>query len=58
VRGLAGTRIAVRPPKASTYHPLVPPTLCGADLDLANSGWLATTGALLAILPVLALVLG
>ncbi len=37
---------------------LVPPTLYGADLDMANSGWLATTGAMLAILPVLALILG
>jgi predicted permease len=36
---------------------LVPPTLYGGDLDLANSGWLATTGAMLAILPVLALIL-
>ena len=36
---------------------LVPPALYGADLDLANSGWLATTGAMLAILPLLALVL-
>jgi hypothetical protein len=58
VRGLAGTRIAARPPKSSSYHPLVPPTLCGADLDLANSGWLVTTEAMLAILPVLALILG
>jgi len=36
---------------------LVPPTLYGADLDLANSGWLASTAAMLGILPLLALVL-
>jgi predicted permease len=37
---------------------LVPPTLYGGDLDLANSGWLATTAAILGILPLLVLVLG
>jgi len=37
---------------------LVPPTLYGGDLDLANSGWLATTAAMLGVLPLLALVLG
>jgi predicted permease len=37
---------------------LVPPTLYGGDLDLANSGWLATTAAMLGILPLLAVILG
>lgn len=36
---------------------LVPPVLYGSDLDLANSGWLATTAAMLVLLPLLALVL-
>lgn len=36
---------------------LVPPVLYGADLDLANAGWLATTAAMMVILPLLALVL-
>jgi hypothetical protein len=39
------------------FYALIPPTLYGADLDLANSAWLATTAATLAILPLLALAL-
>ncbi len=37
----------------SAFLALVPPVLYGLDLDLANSGWLASTLALLAILPLL-----
>lgn len=32
---------------------LVPPSLYGLDVDLANTCWIATTGALLLVLPVL-----
>jgi len=39
------------------FFALIPPALYGGDLDLANSGWLATTAAMLGILPLLALVL-
>jgi len=39
------------------FYALIPPTLYGADLDLANSSWLATTAATLGILPALALAL-
>jgi len=35
------------------FNSLVPPALYGFDLDLANSAWIVTTGALLVVLPVL-----
>lgn len=37
---------------------LVPPTLFGLDVDLANTCWLGTTAALVVVLPVIMLVVG
>lgn len=37
---------------------LVPPTLFGLDVDLANTCWLGTTAALVVVLPLIMLVLG
>ena len=39
------------------FNALVPPAIYGFDLDLANSAWIVSTGALVVILPVLFLVL-
>ena len=41
----------------SAFLALVPPVLYGFDLEMANSGWLATTLALLPIFPVLYVIL-
>lgn len=35
------------------FNALVPPALYGFDLDLANSAWIVTTGALVVLLPVM-----
>ena len=35
------------------FNSLVPPALYGFDLDLANSAWIVTTGALVVLLPAL-----
>lgn len=42
----------------SGFISLIPPSLYGFDLDLANSGWLVTTLAMLAVFPVLFFVMG
>lgn len=39
------------------FNALVPPALYGFDLDLANSGWIVTTLALLVIVPALSVAL-
>ncbi len=41
----------------SAFLALVPPVLYDFDLDLANSAWLATTGALLVVFPLLYMLL-
>lgn len=40
------------------FNALVPPALYGFDLDLANSGWIVTTLALVIIVPALSIALG
>ncbi len=40
------------------FNALVPPALYGFDLDLANSGWIVTTLALIVIVPALLFTLG
>ena len=40
----------------SAFTSLIPPSLYGFDLDLANSGWLVTTLAMLVVFPILFLV--
>ena len=39
------------------FNALVPPSIFGFDLDLANSAWIVTTGLLAVIVPVLYLTL-
>lgn len=41
----------------TAFSSLIPPQIYGLDIDLANSCWLFTTGMLIFVLPVLALVL-
>jgi len=39
------------------FTAMVPPTLYGLDVDLANTNWFVTTTLLLVVVPVLSLVL-
>jgi hypothetical protein len=39
------------------FNAVVPPAVYGFDLDLANSAWIATTTALIVVLPILYLIL-
>lgn len=55
--GLAFNVLVIVSVMPVAFNALVPPALYGFDLDLANSAWIATTLALIVVLPVLYLVL-